>query len=218
MSTLYLLRHGKPGPREDYDQLSATGREQARLLGRHLAARSGQYQHALVGTLRRQKLSAETALHQFPTPIRLHTDARWNEFDFFHLYDEVAPSMERILPGFHEAETSQDQRDYAVLTAWVRGHLDYSGESWAGFVRRIHAAFEDAAGSLDGGPVLVFTSATPTAVALGRALGLPPAEVNRIAGSLRHASISAVRRDAGQWALLHENETPHLDGPLQTSR
>lgn len=41
MAVIYLIRHGQTGFKQaDYDQLSATGRQQAKCLGAQLAARA----------------------------------------------------------------------------------------------------------------------------------------------------------------------------------
>lgn len=220
MSTLYLLRHGQPGPRHDYDQLSPLGHTQTRLLGTHLAALPAAFQYAVSGTLRRQRESAANALSQFSSPPVLRTDARWNEFDFFHLYDELLPALRESDERFRDPETSQDLLDNVVMRAWLTGQCQYSGESWSAFSQRIAEVFDDTAAALSNGPILVFTSAAPTALALGRALQLPGPEVNRLAGSIRHAAVNAIARVGGAWLLRHDNETLHLasDPLLQTHR
>lgn len=218
MSTLYLLRHGQPGPRHDYDKLSPLGHTQTRLLGAHLAAIPETFQYAVSGTLRRQQESALNALSQFPAPPTLRTDPRWNEFDFFHLYDEIVPALRESDERFRDPNANQDLLDGLVMKAWISGQCQYSGESCSAFQQRIAEVLDETAASLAGGPILVFTSAAPTALALGRALQLPGPEVNRIAGTLRHAAINAITFNSGSWTLLHENSTPHLaDNPdLQT--
>jgi len=212
MSTLFLLRHGQAGPRHDYDQLSDLGHTQTRLLGAHVAALSVPFQHALAGSLKRQQQSAANALSQFASPPLLRTDPRWNEFDFFHLYDEISPVM-----NFAENAT-QDERDTAVLKAWIFGQYNYSGESWAGFNARIESALRDAEAAVANGPILVFTSAAPIAVALGHALSLNPIRVNQLAGQIFHTAICAIARREDNWQLLHENEVPHLEETLRTTR
>ncbi len=212
MSTLFLLRHGQAGPRHDYDQLSPLGHTQTLLLGSHLASLNLPFHAALTGSLHRQQLSAANALSRFSSPPPLLTDPRWNEFDFFHLYDEIAPKM-----SFAKNAT-QDDRDHAVLKAWLFGQHNYSGESWSQFSARVKAALLDAQQSLASGPILVFTSAAPTAVALGHALSLNPFRINSIAGSLYHTAISAISLQKGRWSLTHENLVPHLEPHLQTTR
>jgi broad specificity phosphatase PhoE len=212
MSTLYLLRHGQAGPRHDYDQLSPLGHQQTRLLGTHQAALPDRFHCAIAGTLRRQQQSAANALAQFETAPPLHTDPRWNEFDFFHLYDEIAPGMN------FPANSTQAERDNTVLKSWIFGQCAYSGESWAAFSARVTAALGDAEAVIANGPILVFTSAAPTALAFGHALALDPARINQLAQQLFHTAICAISRREDAWEAAHENDVPHLPAPLQTIR
>ncbi|WP_174547400.1 histidine phosphatase family protein, partial [Nocardiopsis dassonvillei] len=52
MPAIYLIRHGKASPEaEDYDELSPTGYEQARLLGAELRRRGPRVGRVVTGAL-----------------------------------------------------------------------------------------------------------------------------------------------------------------------
>ena len=60
MGTLYLVRHGQASfGAEDYDQLSALGRQQAVRLGEHWRARGLGFDAVITGTLRRHTQTLE---------------------------------------------------------------------------------------------------------------------------------------------------------------
>src|SRR5262245_43371685 len=63
MSVIYLVRHGPASSGTDnYDKLSDTGREQARLVGEHFAASGERLDRVYSGSLTRQLESAELLL------------------------------------------------------------------------------------------------------------------------------------------------------------
>ncbi len=60
MSTIYLVRHGQASfGTDNYDQLSATGREQVRQLGKYFAESGERIDRIYAGALRRQTETAE---------------------------------------------------------------------------------------------------------------------------------------------------------------
>lgn len=155
---------------------------------------------------------------------------------------EIMRKKVRASRGAHHAEIHRRWTpcDIALVAAWIRGSHTYSGESWDAFRRRIsandpaprelpgngNAKRPRAAGaSADAGAsertnVVVFTSATPTAVWVGRALDIHDERVMQLAGVLHNASFSVVRRrSTGQLQLFMFNAVPHLPEPeLHTHR
>ncbi|MGH9838118.1 MAG: histidine phosphatase family protein [Blastocatellia bacterium] len=74
MSTIYLIRHGQAGTRENYDVLSTLGREQARLLGAHFAERKMGFDSIYAGGLNRQQETARMAVIYNATPHLSHQE------------------------------------------------------------------------------------------------------------------------------------------------
>jgi broad specificity phosphatase PhoE len=107
-----------------------------------------------------------------------------------------------------------------VVRAWVSGSVDYDGESWQGFRARIRRALDETIAHASGQQsAVVFTSATPAAIAAGEALGLDEAGIFQLAGALLNASCTELRWRRGAWRLFSFNNVPHLpDRSLHTHR
>lgn len=245
MTNVYFIRHGQAGTREEYDSLSELGGRQARLLGGHLAAQGVEFTAAYAGGLARQQQTAagvaaayaEAGL-AFP---ELAVDAGWDEFDFHHVYREIAPLMceddeefrrdyeevvaaSRASAGDHGADVHRRWRasDTKVMDAWVGGRYPYAGETWEQFVARVSACRLGTAGGVAGRPrenVAVFTSAVPTAIWTGRALGVSDTHVRRLAAVLLNTAYTVLQLRGDETLLLTFNAVPHLDSPeLRTRR
>ena len=224
MSLVYFLRHGQAGTRDDYDRLSELGREQARLLGRHLASDGLRPVAFYTGELRRQRETASCVAEAFGSPeIQVVPD--WNEFDLDAVYAGIAPQLARDEPEYRQhweelqatlasADTGIHRRwtkaDTGVVRAWVQGRYEHDGESWVQFCERVGRGFRklDQLGPED--VVLVSTSATPAAISIGLALELAPRHVMRLAGITFNASYSVVRMRGDDLALVTFNATAHL--------
>ena len=242
MSNVYFVRHGQAGTRGEYDSLSGLGRRQARLLGQHFVARGVEFARAYAGGLRRQRQTAAEVVGAYadaglPFP-ELFVDEGWDEFDFQHIYEELAPLLcaddaefrrdyeevveqLRASAGAHDAEVHRRWRpsDTKVVEAWAGGRYPYAGESWEQFVGRVSACRLKAAETRPRENVAVFTSATPTAVWTGLALGIRDGRVRRLASVLENTSYTVVQLRAEEPLLLTFNAVPHLDAPeLRTRR
>ena len=244
MTNLYFFRHGQAGTRGSYDSLSELGRRQARLLGEHFAEQGVEFAAVYAGALTRQRqTAAEVAAAYaeaglaFPEPS---VDAGWDEFDFHRIYGELAPLMceddEEFRQEFEEvsAELSASAGDHGadvhsswrasdtkVVEAWVGGRYPYAGETWGQFLARVSACRPCADGSAKEPRenVAVFTSATPTAIWTGMALGITDGRLFRLAGVLENTSYTVLRLRGEETLLLTFNAVPHLRSPeLRTRR
>ena len=100
MCTVYLIRHGQAGSRDNYDILSELGQRQSRLLGRHLAERKISFDVVYSGSLNRQRQTAALAVEPLrdsgraiPDPV---IDERWNEFSLLEVYRKLAPRFNNL--------------------------------------------------------------------------------------------------------------------------
>jgi broad specificity phosphatase PhoE len=231
MSVAYLIRHGQAGPRSDYDRLSDLGRKQAASLGRHLASRP--IRLAISGSLRRQRETAEYALSAFEVRPDFIVDPRWDEFDLDAVYREIGPRLAEIDSNFRllyremmqswNHEDSQYQRSHSpadamVVTAWIQGNIPCGIETWLEFNDRVRQALDSLVDRVSEGPVAVFTSATPKAIAISHVTGAPQHETFRLLGSLYNTGISRLHRRAATWELAGQNEVPHLEENFLTHR
>ena len=242
MSNVYFIRHGQAGTRGAYDSLSELGRRQARLLGEYLVAQGVEFAAAYAGGLARQQQTAagiaaaytEAGL-AFP---EISIDAGWDEFDFHHVYKELAPLMCEEDEEFrreHEevnAEVSANADDHTadvhrvwrasdtkVMDAWVAGRFPYSGESWGEFIERVAACRLERREAQPRENIAVFTSAVPTAIWTARALEASNGHIQRLAAVLLNTSYTVLQLRDPETLLLTFNAVPHLYTPeLRTRR
>ncbi len=244
MSRIFLIRHGQAGSRQNYDCLSPLGHTQARALGDYFAAERLHFDAAWVGGLTRQRQTAEhiAAAYQaagLPFPAPTH-DPAWNEFDLDHIYQNLAPILAEEDPEFraeyeamqaevHAAGTNTEAQvhrrwtsaDVRIVTAWIKGHPRYPGESFRDFHARIAACRTQLAKLTQPGDdhnLVVFTSGTPIGIWAALGLDVEDHRAMRLAGVLHNASYTMMRLRPDQLRLHSFNAVPHLAGDLLTWR
>lgn len=229
MSTLYLIRHGQAGTRENYDQLSELGRLQAALLGRYFAERSIAFQTTYAGGMKRQQETAAAVMKAQSAGATLITDTRWNEFSLAGVYQWLVPrlsaesaqfandyeEMQRALAADpHTTRGAAGRCDRAVIEAWMENRYpEEEGESWESFRGRVESSFPDLLSNDSESSIGIFTSATPIAIWVGRALSLPNDRILRLMAVLMNSSVTMIKLREGEPLLLNFNMTPHLDDP-----
>ena len=234
MSVLYLVRHGQAGTRENYDSLSDLGRTQAQLLRERFRDQGIQFAAAYSGSLKRQLKTAAEILPDSKITI----DSGWDEFDLSHVYSELAPrlagddeqfrvqyeEMQRdieLSQGAHHAPVHRkwNDCDKKCVRAWVEGRYEYSGESWIGFVRRIHKALGRVIDAVHEGNIAVFTSATPIGIAAAKTLEIADGRAMWLAAVMFNASFTTLRVHGDEVRLFTLNAIPHLnEAELRTFR
>jgi broad specificity phosphatase PhoE len=229
LSAVTFFRHGQAGTRNRYDTLSPLGREQARSLGRYLAAHRFRFTAAFSGALERQRETAgevERAYCEAGLELpEISVDPGWNEFDLDAVYRDVAPVLASADPAFHaEYEEMREQMvdeehhihrrwshcDMMVLRAWVSGSVAVECETWTAFHERITGALDRLTGFGPDDQVAVFTSATPIGIVCGTVLGIEQRTAMRLTGSLYNSAYTTVHRRDGEWSLFSFNNIPHL--------
>ena len=163
MGTVLLVRHGQASfGADDYDVLSPVGWEQGRTLGRFLARTEAPTGYVR-GGMRRHRETLEAVLDAAPDAAA-RVDPRWDEFD----HVGIVATHPDALPDGEGADVDPRtfQRAFERATAdWVAGTHGGDGESYAGFVVRVLAAFDDATAEAGSGrTVVVVTSGGPIAV------------------------------------------------------
>jgi broad specificity phosphatase PhoE len=242
LSNVYFVRHGQAGTRDEYDTLSGLGRRQARLLGEYFVSQGVEFARAYAGGLKRQRQTAAEVAGAYADAglgfPELTPDEGWDEFDFHHIYKELAPLLceddaefkqefeevrEQVSAsaGVHAAEVHRRWRpsDTKVVEAWAGGRYPYAGESWEQFVGRVSACRLKSGETVPRENVAVFTSATPTAVWTGLALDIRDGRVRRLAAVLENTAYTVIQLRAEEMLLLTFNAVPHLGAPeLRTRR
>ncbi|GLW35527.1 histidine phosphatase family protein [Actinoplanes regularis] len=151
MARLLLIRHGQASfGADDYDALSELGHEQARALGRVLAARGFAPGLVLRGTMRRHEETLDGILEGLGASIPLVTDPGWNEFDFQHVVEIHRPSFRDRAAMMAELNLSerpdrafQEVFDAATLRWSSGGHDVEYAESFTAFRDRVATALKE---------------------------------------------------------------------------
>ncbi|MDB4958924.1 MAG: Phosphoglycerate mutase [Myxococcales bacterium] len=230
MATLLLIRHGQASyGQTDYDRLSSRGQDQARALGKHLAA--AKLDTLFVGPLKRQQqtvaFAAEIAGAALPPATTLPEFAEYPAFD---LLQHFMPKLVAEDPKF-AALTSTPTRELAdaafhtILGRWMRDEWQVDGvERVSAFRDRVRAGLDHVLrAAKSGARVAVVTSAGPIGVAVGLTFGCAEERMVRTSLVIRNASITELkfRTEAFAWhpdriSLLTFNQTHHLPPELHT--
>jgi broad specificity phosphatase PhoE len=211
VTALYLLRHGQASfGGADYDVLSATGKQQAVVLGAELRRRKLTVHTAWSGTMRRQLDTAAACLAEAGIDVPVHQDPRWNEYDHLGL----VPSGQPVADVENATRAFQQQLD-AALEAWISGGRAAGGSgTWAEFTRGIgDALVEVVAGIPRGNAALVFTSAGVISAVCATLLSAPTAGYLALNRTMANASITKLVRGRSGVSLVSVNEHGHFDGP-----
>ncbi|MFN8218112.1 MAG: histidine phosphatase family protein [Solirubrobacterales bacterium] len=225
MPTVLLVRHAQASfGSEDYDVLSPTGIEQARVLAAALAGRELNVTRVVSGPARRQiDTAAACAAAGVPEPV---IDERWDEYpteEVLAAHATVAASLDGTGAGGEQITSRQFQQVLdGALAAWVAaGDGGGAGQAWPRFLASRRAALADLVGALGSGETgLAFTSggtiAALAADLLGHADLLP--SLNRV---LVNTGITKLAIGRAGISLIGFNDHAHLDaggGRLLTYR
>ncbi|GAA2687850.1 histidine phosphatase family protein [Actinoplanes palleronii] len=198
MARLLLIRHGQASfGADDYDALSDLGHEQARVLGRALAARGVKPGLVVRGTMRRHDETLAGLMESLGAP-ESQVDAGWDEFDFQHvveihrpLYRDRTAMMTEINRTEHPGRAFQEVFDAATLR-WSSGSYDTEyAESFVSFRDRVAAALARIRDQLrQHRDVVVVSSGGPIAMAAALLTLGPDAPVATMWASLNRVSVN----------------------------
>jgi broad specificity phosphatase PhoE len=209
MGQILVVRHGQASfGAEDYDVLSETGEEQARVVGRALA----HLEPALVvhGSLVRQRRTAELAAEAAGWSVPLQEDRRWDELDQLAQFATIEAMPE-------ESDAVGFQRWYeAAMGRWSGGgHDDDYTESYAAFHDRAAAALADVAGA---GTVVVASSGGPISALVTQLLAGGPATYTRLLPTTVNTGVTRIVSGRSGLTLVAYNEHQHLPAEMITYR
>jgi broad specificity phosphatase PhoE len=237
MSVLTLVRHAQASLfADDYDELSALGRQQARLLGEYWARWRADFDEVYCGPRARQRQTAEIvgsactkAGQPWPEPLVLE---ELDEYDLGGILQVLAPELSQHDTTFAELLASY-QRDAAgpgrvrsfgkmfeALTLhWMRTPCPVEGvEGFRAFRDRVERGLGhilEQPGS--GRRVAVFTSGGVIGVAVRLALGAPDRAALEVNWRVRNCSLTEFVFTKERFTLDGFNALPHLeDSTLRT--
>ncbi|TBW57905.1 histidine phosphatase family protein [Marinobacter halodurans] len=219
MATLYLIRHGQASfGKANYDQLSDTGWEQGRVLGRWLADKVTPTA-VFSGDLQRHQETVAAITEGYGQALPdLQMNAGFNEFDHEAVVHAFKPEWaDREVMARDLAQHPKPARAFQLafveaVQRWVSG--DYASEyaeSWADFQTRVLAALDDAIANAGGGDVLVASSGGPISVAVQSLLGLDDRRALALNEVITNTSVTRILFSGRRRNLAVFNNYAHLE-------
>ncbi|WP_286222110.1 histidine phosphatase family protein [Marinobacter apostichopi] len=219
MATVYLVRHGQASfGKANYDQLSPTGWEQGRVLGRWLANRLTPGA-VFGGNLERHRETVEAITTGFGSQLPdMQVTPGFNEFDHNEVVTRYRPEWEdreimtRDLRAFPKPAKAFQEAFVQAVRRWASGQhdSDYS-ETWPGFKARVVQAFEEMVEYADGSDVLVATSGGPISVICQELLELDDARALGLNEVIANTSVTRVLYSGPRRSLSVFNNYSHLE-------
>jgi broad specificity phosphatase PhoE len=233
MGVLTLIRHGQASLFADnYDELSALGREQARRLGEFWGRRQIDFDEVYCGPRARHRQTAEIAGsactlagRTWPEPVVL---AELDEYDLDNFLHTLAPEVSRQDPAFAELltcyrrdEAGPDrERSFrkvfeALTTHWVTAPGSVAGvEGFPAFRDRVERGLRVVLGKPGSGRrVALFTSGGVIGTSVRLALGAPDRTALEVNWRVRNCSLTEFVFTSGRFTLDSFNALPHLEDP-----
>ena len=221
MGAIYLVRHGQASfGKADYDQLSDTGYEQARVLGGALKSRILQLDAVATGSMARHRQTAETCLQAMQQVISRREMPGFNEFDHEQVIQRYEPRYaSRLVLMADLAKTLKPRRAFQemfekAVARWVGGqHDDDYSESWPAFRARCIQALDTLVDSL--GPsksAIVFTSGGTITAICQQHLHIPDEYAFKLNWTLANCAVSKIVYGSHGHYLSTVNEHAHFEG------
>lgn len=217
MGTLYLVRHGQASfGADDYDVLSAMGRQQSVRLGEYFQQRGVTFDAALTGTLNRQIQTFSGICEGMGIQLEA---AQWpglNEYDSEAVIGAIHPhKLDK--PTSPEMYRSHFRLLRDGLAQWMAGVVSPRGmPSYNDFVAGVTSALDHVRKNCDGN-VLLVSSGGPIATAVGHVLGTSPETTIELNLRIRNCSVTEFAFTPKRHMLVTYNTLPHLDGPEYAS-
>ena len=224
MATIYLIRHGQASfGKENYDQLSDLGHQQAARLGDVLSQRLPNFDAVHLGSMLRHKQTAENCLRGFEQSlesINAVFDANWNEYDFRDILTQLRPEFSTAkgttdyIRSQADPKAAFEQSFNDAVDRWVSGNYDTDYiESWSTFSARIHQAFKATIANSEGNKnIAVFTSGGPISVVSQHLLGVAESKMMQMNWTLLNCGVTKIVTTGSRQFLSSLNEHTHFEG------
>ncbi|MBN2157964.1 MAG: histidine phosphatase family protein [Spirochaetes bacterium] len=225
MSTIFFIRHGQASfGKDNYDQLSETGKRQSRLLARHFSGTNRWFDIIYAGTLERHTQTLEEHLLTVKEkgaqkPAIISRDGL-NEYPTEPIFRVLAPVAVQKNPSLMEDvnRLMTDRRSFqkvfeAVMSLWAAGTHDIKGlMSWKEFTGKVNEVIDEIMRDHGTGKtVAVFTSGGPISVAVRRVLHLANDDTMRVAEQIVNSSVSRFKCTRDRIMIATFNEYTHLE-------
>jgi broad specificity phosphatase PhoE len=220
MGMIYVVRHAQAAfGTDDYDRLTQTGVEQARLLGAHFERRRIRFDAVYTGTLRRHIETAQGIVEQRVNAGAASTSRRFpglDEYDPEALVlafkgELAAPDPAAALRDPHSMREHFRVLKEALI-AWTEDRIQPVGmPAWQAFQDGAVAALIEAREQFPDGNVLVVSSGGPIAAIVAATLKAPAHTAVELNLRMRNSSLTEFASTARRHALVSFNALPHLE-------
>ncbi|MBW7472706.1 histidine phosphatase family protein [Marinobacter sp. M216] len=219
MATVYLVRHGQASfGKANYDQLSPTGWEQGRSLGRWLVGKVTP-DAVFGGNLERHRETVEAIATGYGSQLPdMQVVPGFNEFDHNEVVTRFRPAwsdrtvMARDLQSFPKPARAFQEAFVQAVRRWASGEHDHEyDETWPDFKARVLQAFDEMIEFADGGDVLVATSGGPISVICQHLLELDDKRALALNEVIANTSVSRVLYSGPRRSLSVFNNYSHLE-------
>ena len=237
MSQLLLIRHAQASfLAAEYDNLSEKGLEQSTLLGHYLAEQGHQFDHAYVGTLRRQQQTYQKVKEayldrelSFPKATIL---PELNEYKGMDVMGTVRQELTERHPNFKEWFKEMDERPnhktkmkmvVTYLNMWATGTLGFDlpigAKKYDEFKATAQLGLQKImTGNDQGKSIAAFSSGGCIAAMLGKVVGTN--DNGKTMGFnlvMRNTAINEVLFSGNRLSLKTFNALPHLTEEMITT-
>lgn len=220
MSRIILVRHGQASwGKRDYDRLSDLGHEQARVVGRELAARGVEPCRVISGSMLRQRETAAGIVEGAGWSRDPVTHPGWNEYEHAAVLTAYKPAYRSMT--VMKADLARTMRPrkafdemYAVATdRWVAGEneADYD-EPFSAFGERVLDALDSVVDDMGRGETaVVVSSAGAISWVVASLLGGGAPTWTSLQRVMANASLTTLSVGATGPVLRTFNDMSHLE-------
>jgi len=219
MSTLYLIRHGQASfGTDNYDQLSALGRQQIQLLTEYLGTSGERIDRIYSGTLQRQRESAEILAAGLGLEAAV-IDPAYDEYDSDAILRCYAGSLDAAqLTELGWPALKHDRRKFQLFLeraaqAWVAAEVqDAQLLPWRQFHTRITTGLRELmAQEGRSRTILLSTSGGVIGTIVAHVLGLANHVGIELNWAVHNASLTRLIYNSQKISLSMFNALPHLE-------
>ena len=221
MATIYLIRHGQAQfGKEEYDALSPTGIEQAKILGKSFSERKIIPTKIISGAMKRHQQTMDFCLEQMHIiNADKITNDDWNEFDHRDIIAKYEPRYKDIEELKKDIFLDKSPKEkiteilVGAVTRWTSGqHNDYN-ESWTSFCERVKNGLQKIENETQKEDVVfVFSSGGSISVIMQKILDLSVQKTFEMQLNIANCSITKLKTSSRGTQLLSFSDYAHFDG------
>lgn len=224
MATIYLIRHGQAQfGMEEYDALSPSGIEQAKILGASFLQRNIIPTKIISGAMQRHQQTMDFCLEKMGfNGISKTTNADWNEFDHRDIIAKYEPRYANLdeLKKDIFLDSNPKEKITEVLKGsvirWTSGQYNDYNESWSAFCMRVKNGLQKIENeSAKDDVVFVFTSGGSISVIMQKILDLSVQKTFEMQLNIANCSITKLKTSSHGTQLLSFSDYAHFEGEMK---